>query len=73
MPYIEVNVFEGEQSQTQKESLIKKITGAVTETTSEKLSDVTWVVVKEVASGSWGVGGNALGLDDIKKLMVGDQ
>ena len=72
MPYIEVNVFEGELSQTQKESLIKKITGAVTETTSEKLSDVTWVVVKEVASGSWGVGGNALGLDDIKKLMVDD-
>ena len=69
MPYIEVNVFEDELSQTQKEQLISRITTAVTDVTSEKLSDVTWVVIKEVASGSWGVGGNALGLDDIKGLM----
>ncbi len=70
MPYIEVNVFEDELTQTQKEQLISKITTAVTDVTSEKLSDVTWVVIKEVASGSWGVGGNALGLDDIKGLMA---
>ena len=70
MPYIEVNVFEDELNQSQKEALIKKITTAVTDTTSEKLSDVTWVVIKEVASGSWGVGGNALGLQDIKKLIA---
>ena len=70
MPYIEVNVFEDELSQTQKEALIKKITKAVTDTTSEKLNDVTWVVIKEVASGSWGVGGDALGLTDIKKLIA---
>ena len=70
MPYIEVNVFEDELTQTQKEQLISKITTAVTDVTSEKLSEVTWVVIKEVASGSWGVGGNALGLDDIKGLMA---
>ena len=70
MPYIEVNVFEDELTQTQKKELITRITTAVTDTTSEKLSDVTWVVIKEVASGSWGVGGNALGLDDIKALMA---
>lgn len=70
MPYIEVNVFENELTQQQKEQLITKITTAVTDTTSEKVRDVTWVVIKEVASGSWGVGGNALGLDDIKKLIA---
>jgi len=69
MPYIEVNVFKDELTQEQKETVIKKITSAITDTTSEKLKDVTWVVIKEVESGSWGVGGNALGLDDIKKLM----
>lgn len=72
MPYIEVNVFENELSQSQKEALISKITTAVTDTTSEKLSGVTWVVIKEVASGSWGVGGNALGLEDIKNLIAED-
>lgn len=70
MPYIEVNVFENELTQEQKEQLIKKITTAVTDVSSEKLRDVTWVVIKEVASGSWGVGGNALGLDDINKLIA---
>ncbi len=72
MPYIEVSVFEEELTQQQKEVLIQKITNAVTDTTSEKLNDVTWVVIKEVASGSWGVGGNALGLEDIKKLVASD-
>ncbi len=71
MPYIEVNVFAGELSQAQKETLIQKVTTAVTDTTSEKVKDVTWVVIKEVASGSWGVGGNALGLSDINKLIDG--
>ena len=69
MPYIEVNVFKDELSQAQKEAVIEKITKAITETTSDKLKDVTWVVIKEVESGSWGVGGNALGLADIKKLI----
>ena len=72
MPYIEVNVFEEELTQQQKTLLIQKITAAVTDITSEKLSDVTWVVIKEVASGSWGVGGKALGLDDIKQLIASD-
>ncbi len=69
MPYIEVNVFKGELSQAQKEAVIEKVTKAITDTTSDKLKDVTWVVIKEVESGSWGVGGKALGLADIKQLM----
>ena len=51
--------------------LINKITGVVTEVTSEKLRDVTWVLIEEVKSGHWGVGGNVLGLDDVKKIMAG--
>ena len=70
MPLIQVKIFENELSQEQSEELINKITDAVTEVTSEKLRDVTWVVIDEVKDGHWGVGGNALGLDDVKKLMV---
>jgi len=67
-----IKVFEGELGKEQSKELLKKITNAVTEVTSEKLRDVTWVVVTEVKSGNWGVGGNALGLDDVKKIMQGD-
>ena len=45
---------------------------AVTEVTSEKLRDVTWVIIDEVKSGHWGVEGSALGLEDLKNIMAGD-
>jgi 4-oxalocrotonate tautomerase len=70
MPFIQVKVFEDELSQEQSKALINKITSAVAEVTSEKLRDMTWVVIDEVKSGHWGVGGNALGLDDVKKLIA---
>ena len=71
MPLIQIKVFEDELSQEQAKDLINKITDAVTEVTSEKLRDVTWVVINEVRSGHWEIGGNALGLDDVKKLIAG--
>lgn len=70
MPLIEINVFKDELTKEQSEKIISKVTDAITEVTSEKLRDVTWVVIKEVESGHWGVGGNALGLDDVKKIMA---
>lgn len=71
MPLIEVKVFKDELSADQSRDLIGKITDAVTEVTSEKLRGVTWVVIEEVKDGQWGVGGNALGLGDVKKIMAG--
>ncbi len=70
MPLIQVDVFEDELSQEQSRDLIIKITDVVTEITSEKLRDVTWVIVNEVRDGHWGVGGSPLGLGDVKKLMA---
>ena len=72
MPLVNVRVFEHELSQEQSKDLITKITDAVTEVTSEKLRDATWVIIDEVKNGHWGVGGKALGLDDVKNIMAGD-
>ena len=69
MPLIQVDVVEDELNQEQSKALINKITDVVTEVTSEKLRDVTWVIVNEVKDGHWGVGGNPLALDDVKKLI----
>lgn len=73
MPLIQVKVFEDELNHEQSKTLIDKITDAVTEVTSEKLRDVTWVIIDEVRNGNWGVGGNVLGLADVKRVMAGDQ
>jgi len=70
MPLIEVKVFKDELSNDQSAELISRITDAVAETISEKLRDATWVIVNEVNDGHWGVGGNALSLDDVKKIMA---
>jgi 4-oxalocrotonate tautomerase len=63
--------FKDELTSEQRRALIQKITDAVTSVTSERLGEVTWVIVSEVPSGSWGVGGAALGLDDVKQLSAG--
>ncbi len=71
MPLVEVKVFKDELSQDQSKELISKITDAVTEVTSDRLRGVTWVIIDEIKDGQWGVGGNALGLDAVKKIMAG--
>jgi 4-oxalocrotonate tautomerase len=53
----------------QTKDLIQKITDAVTTVTSEKLRDVTWVIINQMKSGNWGVRGKALGLQDVKKII----
>jgi 4-oxalocrotonate tautomerase len=72
MPLITIKVFEDELSSEQSKDLISKVTDAVTVVTSEKLRDVTWVIIDEVKNGHWGVGGNAIGLDDVRKMMETD-
>ncbi|GAB2191253.1 tautomerase family protein [Sessilibacter sp. MAH2] len=69
MPFIEIKVFKDELSKEQSAELITKVTDAVCEVTSEKLREVTWITIEEVNDGQWGVGGNALSLSDVKKLM----
>ena len=69
MPYIDIKVFKDELTSEQAAELISKVTDAVTEVTSEKLRDVTWITIDEVKDGHWGVGGNALSLSDVKKII----
>jgi 4-oxalocrotonate tautomerase len=59
MPRVDVKVFKDELSPEQTRALMQKSTDAVTSVTSEQLRAVTWVIVSEVPSGSWGVGGAA--------------
>jgi 4-oxalocrotonate tautomerase len=71
MPLIEVKVFKDELTPHQTRTLMQNITDAVVSVTSEKLRNVTWVIVSEVPSGNWGVGGSAIGLDDVKQMIAG--
>jgi 4-oxalocrotonate tautomerase len=37
----------------------------------ENMRSVTWVVVEEVASGDWAIGGKPLSTEDVKALAAG--
>ena len=72
MPLVESKFFEGELSEAQMQEVIEKVTDVLVSLSGEGLREATWVVVQEVKSGHWGVGGKALGLDDIRAIQEGD-
>jgi 4-oxalocrotonate tautomerase len=69
MPLITVKMFEEELSDSQVKDLIHKVTEAVIPFVGEKLRDNTWVLIEEIASGSWGIGGKAFGLKDVRAIQ----
>ena len=71
MPLIHVKVIEGVLNSTQKRSLITKLTDAMVSVEGENLRPFTWVVVEEVHSGEWGIGGDALTTEGVHALIAG--
>lgn len=71
MPFINVKIIENVFSPDQKRQIIEKLTDTMVEIEGETMRGVTWVVVEEVASGDWGIGGNALTTQDVKALQAG--
>jgi len=71
MPLINVKVIEGVFTPAQKQEMIRKLTDTMVSIEGESMRPVTWVVVEEVKSGDWGVGGNPLAAGDVKALAAG--
>ena len=71
MPFVNVKVIEGVFSPAQKQDIVRKVTDAMVEVEGEHMRPVTWVVVEEVASGDWGIGGNPTHTADVKALAAG--
>ena len=71
MPLINVKVIEGVFSGPQKQDIVKELTDAMVRVEGENMRQVTWVVVEEVRSGDWGIGGTALTTEAVKALAAG--
>ena len=71
MPLVDIEVIEGVFDDEQKAQMIEKVTNAMVEVEGENMRAVTWVRVKEVRSGQWGIGGNTPSADDIKAMATG--
>lgn len=71
MPLIQVNVIEDVFTPAQKNEIIARLTDAMVGIEGENMRPVTWCVVHEVASGDWGIAGNALTTADVHALAAG--
>lgn len=70
MPFVNVKVIEGVFSPEQKQAMVERLTDAMVAIEGEPMRGVTWVVVEEVRSGDWGIGGKALTTADVKALAA---
>jgi 4-oxalocrotonate tautomerase len=71
MPLIQVKLIEEVFTAAQKKEIITKLTDAMVAIEGENLRPVTWVVIEEVQSGDWGIGGQAMTTDAVRALAAG--
>lgn len=71
MPLVNVKVIEGVFSDQQKRAMVEKLTDAMVAIEGENMRQVTWVVIDEVKSGDWALGGKPLTTADVRALADG--
>jgi 4-oxalocrotonate tautomerase len=69
MPLVSIKVVEGVFTARQKADMIAQVTDTMVGIEGEALRGVTWVLVEEVGSGDWGIGGNGLTTADVQSLQ----
>ena len=72
MPLVRIKLVEGVFDGAQKKDMIEKVTDAMVAVEGENMRGVTWVVIDEVKSGDWGIGGKSITVEDVKAIASGD-
>ncbi len=71
MPLIEVKLIEEVFTPAQKKEIITKLTDTMVSIEGENLRPFTLVLIEEVHSGDWGVGGKGLTTADVHAVAAG--
>jgi 4-oxalocrotonate tautomerase len=71
MPLIQVKLIEEVFTPAQKKEMITKLTDAMVSIEGEHMRPVTWVIIEDVRSGEWGIGGQAMTTDQVKAIAAG--
>jgi 4-oxalocrotonate tautomerase len=72
MPLLNVKLIEGVFTPKQKQEMIRKLTDTMVSIEGEHMRPVTWVVVEEVKSGEWGIGGQPLTTPEVLAMASGN-
>jgi 4-oxalocrotonate tautomerase len=70
MPLINVKLIDSVFSPDQKQQIAQKLTDAMVSIEGEAMRSVTWVVIEEVKSGDWAIGGRTLTTKDVHALAA---
>jgi 4-oxalocrotonate tautomerase len=71
MPFINVKLVENVFTPEQKREMVERLTDTMVEIEGENMRPVTWVLIEELTSGDWGIGGSPLTTEDVKALAAG--
>ncbi|HMF11445.1 MAG TPA: tautomerase family protein [Gemmataceae bacterium] len=71
MPLIQVQVIEKVFTPAQKREIVRKLTDAMVSIEGESMRPVTLVVIEEVKSRDWAMGGKPFTTDDVTALAAG--
>jgi 4-oxalocrotonate tautomerase len=71
MPLVNVKAIEGVFTESQKREMVEKLTEVIVGIEGEHMRGVTVVIVEDVKSGDWGIGGKPVTVDDVKALAAG--
>jgi 4-oxalocrotonate tautomerase len=68
MPFVSVKVIEGVFDDDRKRRIVEEVTEAMVRVEGEAMRPVTWVVLEEVKSGDWCIGGRRLTTEDVRAM-----
>lgn len=71
MPLIQVKMIEGVFTMAKKKEIITKLTDAMVSIEGENLRPYTVVLLEEVRSGDWSVGGKSFTTGDVQAVAAG--
>jgi 4-oxalocrotonate tautomerase len=71
MPIVSVKLIEGVFSPEQKRQMIERITEAIVSIEGERMRSFTTVVLEDIRSGDWAVGGRSMTAEVVKDLQSG--
>jgi 4-oxalocrotonate tautomerase len=70
MPLVQIKGVGNYLTLEQKQEIIRRVTDAVLAVEGEGLRPVTWVTIEDVPEGAWGVGGEPVTADTLRRLAA---
>jgi 4-oxalocrotonate tautomerase len=68
MPLATIKVIEGVFTDDEKQRMIQRVSEALVSVEGENLREKTLVILEEVGSGCWAIGGHAVSTENVRQL-----